>query len=185
MTLGVGAKKLYHFRWYCQNSTVFYRQRPLGILPPPKQTKRYIIKSSMGEREQQWPAPRVRDTFLNFFKEKAHTFGDFFKSYIGEVQANQLSVPSSSVVPHNDPTLLFANAGMNQYKAIFLGTVDPNSDFGKLKRAVNSQKASRAEHPRVLLTMLTVYPRWGKTQCQYGIYPCYCLLNSLGPRRCR
>jgi len=36
--------------------------------------------------------------------------------------------------------LLFANAGMNQYKAIFLGTVDPNSDFAQLKRAVNSQK---------------------------------------------
>ena len=51
-------------------------------------------------------------------------------------------MPSSSVVPHNDPTLLFTNAGMNQYKAIFLGTVDPNSDFAKLKRAVNSQKAS-------------------------------------------
>ena len=44
------------------------------------------------------------------------------------------------MVPLNDDTLLFANAGMNQYKPIFLGTVDPNSDFGKLRRAVNSQK---------------------------------------------
>ena len=34
---------------------------------------------------------------------------------------------------------------MNQYKAIFLGTVDPTSDFGKLKRAVNSQKVSMGE----------------------------------------
>ena len=54
----------------------------------------------------------------------------------------RLTVPSSSVVPHSDPTLLFANAGMNQYKSIFLGTVEPSSDFAQLKRAVNSQKVS-------------------------------------------
>ena len=68
-------------------------------------------------------ANRVRSTFIEFFQSKGHT-----------------AVPSSSVVPHNDPTLLFANAGMNQFKPIFLGTVDPNSDFAKLRRACDSQK---------------------------------------------
>lgn len=75
----------------------------------------------------QWTAQRVRSTFLDYFKSKDHTF-----------------VPSSSVIPYEDPTLLFANAGMNQYKPLFLGTVAPGSPFAGLKRAANSQKCIRA-----------------------------------------
>ena len=46
-----------------------------------------------------WPARRIRDEFFNYFKNHGHTF-----------------VPSSSTVPYDDPTLLFANAGMNQVR---------------------------------------------------------------------
>lgn len=53
-------------------------------------------------------------------------------------------VHSSSTIPLDDPTLLFANAGMCQFKPVFVGTIDPNSDMAKLKRAVNSQKCIRA-----------------------------------------
>jgi len=63
----------------------------------------------------------IRDQFLNFFKDKEHKI-----------------VPSAPVVPHGDPTLLFTNAGMNQFKDVFLGT--GSRDY---KRAVDTQKCIR------------------------------------------
>ncbi|KAF8821391.1 cytosolic tRna-Ala synthetase [Cardiosporidium cionae] len=74
-----------------------------------------------------WNSKNVRSTFVKFFETEHHT----------EWQ-------SSPVVPHNDATLLFVNAGMNQFKPLFLGRVDPHTTMAKLKRATNSQKCIRA-----------------------------------------
>lgn len=64
----------------------------------------------------------IREAFLRFFEEKGHT-----------------RVASSSLIPANDPTLLFTNAGMNQFKDCFLGL-----DKRAYTRAVSSQKCVRA-----------------------------------------
>ena len=63
----------------------------------------------------------IRQQFLEFFRERGHTI-----------------VPSASVVPQDDPTLLFTNAGMNQFKPYFLGRAKPEST-----RVADTQKCIR------------------------------------------
>ena len=75
-----------------------------------------------------WTTDHVRATFVDYFhRTHQHTIQ-----------------PSSPCAPLNDPTLLFTNAGMNQFKPIFLGQVDPQSPLAPLRRACNSQKCIRA-----------------------------------------
>ncbi|HEX6305248.1 MAG TPA: alanine--tRNA ligase [Anaerolineales bacterium] len=70
---------------------------------------------------EKYSGNQIRQTFIDFFVDRDHKF-----------------VPSSSLVPGGDQTLLFTNAGMVQFKDVFLGT-----DTRDYKRAVNSQKCMR------------------------------------------
>ncbi len=64
---------------------------------------------------------QIRQSFLDFFARHDHRI-----------------VPSAPVIPHGDPTLLFTNAGMNQFKDVFLGT-----GTREYSRAVDTQKCIR------------------------------------------
>jgi alanyl-tRNA synthetase len=64
----------------------------------------------------------IRSSFLEYFKKNGHAI-----------------LASSSLIPHDDPTIMFNNAGMNQFKNVFLGTEKP-----KTPRATTSQKCVRA-----------------------------------------
>lgn len=74
-----------------------------------------------GERMKQLTGAEIRKSFIEFFEAKGHTY-----------------VHSASLVPGGDATLLFTNAGMVQFKDVFLGT-----DVRPYHRAVNSQKCMR------------------------------------------
>ena len=74
------------------------------------------------DKPGKWSGNEIRETFLRFFESKGHR-----------------RVRSSSLVPHGDPTLLFTNAGMNQFKDVFLGL--EKRDYNK---ATTAQKCVRA-----------------------------------------
>jgi alanyl-tRNA synthetase len=80
------------------------------------------IRQRASLTDKQWTGNEVRKTFLRFFAERGHRV-----------------VRSSSLVPTNDPTLLFTNAGMNQFKDVFLGL--EKRDYN---RATTCQKCVRA-----------------------------------------
>ncbi|KAL3816239.1 hypothetical protein ACHAXA_002185, partial [Cyclostephanos tholiformis] len=77
-----------------------------------------------------WPTSLVRSTFVNYFADHPNR--------------PHVPYPSSPCVPLNDPTLLFANSGMNQFKPIFLGRAVPGTELSTLDMACNSQKCIRA-----------------------------------------
>ena len=97
----------------CGSLRYFYHENFFGVEPD---------VTRAGTREKSWSGNEIRETFLRFFESKGHR-----------------RVHSSSLVPANDPTLLFTNAGMNQFKDVFLGI--EKRDYS---RATTSQKCVRA-----------------------------------------
>uniref|UniRef100_A0A8C7WKX6 Alanine--tRNA ligase n=1 Tax=Oncorhynchus mykiss TaxID=8022 RepID=A0A8C7WKX6_ONCMY len=89
---------------------------------------RGYLSRSYSQVQTDFSSNRVRRTFTDFFHELYQ----------------HIIVPSSPVRPRGDPSLLFVNAGMNQFKPIFLGAADPRSEMATYRRVVNSQKCVRA-----------------------------------------
>jgi alanyl-tRNA synthetase len=96
------------------------------LLPPRGQRHwvewRVTCKNPTSESERLMKSAEIREKFLRFFESKGHTI-----------------VPSSSLVPANDPTLLFTNSGMVQFKDVFLG-----KEQRPYRRATSSQRSVRA-----------------------------------------
>lgn len=78
----------------------------------------------------------IRSTFLNFFEKQGHQI-----------------VPSSPLVPRNDPTLMFVNSGMVQFKNLFTGV--ETRDYN---RATTAQKCVRVGGSTTIWTMWAILP---------------------------
>ena len=101
--------------------------RPVQALRGPTHTVRRLTRRFSGEA---WTVSRTRTAFTDYFESKReHAF-----------------VKSSPVVPLSDPTLLFANAGMNQFKPIFLGQV--RSRRPAVLRCLHAIDATRVHQTR-------------------------------------
>lgn len=74
------------------------RIRLLSPLPY-RHFQRAVHRMAYEPYKGEWTSSKVRQTFFDYFKDREHTY-----------------VPSSSTIPYEDPTLLFANAGMNQVR---------------------------------------------------------------------
>src|SRR5579863_4013448 len=93
------------------NNPQAHRRNTCAVPPDPADSPQHAMKAS-----------EIREKFLKFFESKGHTI-----------------VRSSSLVPGNDPTLLFVNSGMVQFKDVFLGT-----EQRPYKRATTAQRSVRA-----------------------------------------
>ena len=88
-------------------------------------------------------ANEIRDSYLKFFESKGHVI-----------------VPSAPMVIKDDPTLMFTNAGMNQWKDIILGTKDPEP-----RRRTDSQKCLRVSVSTMTWKRLVVMQLSATTRC--------------------
>ena len=97
----------------------------------------------------EWTSTRVRQTFFDFFAQRGHTY-----------------VPSSSTIPYEDPTLLFANAGMNQVCIYFQSVISAAADAAAVQ--VHLLGHSRPQLGNVQMEtgpqLSEVYSRWREAQ---------------------
>jgi alanyl-tRNA synthetase len=106
----------------CGSLRYFYHENLFGVEADVPGRGMQIEMTGAITKEKSWSGNEIREAFLRFFESKGHR-----------------RVRSSSLVPHGDPTLLFTNAGMNQFKDVFLGL--EKRDY---TRATTAQKCVRA-----------------------------------------